>query len=245
LRVQRLRWWLWVTFRGFVRLMSGLRGASFEVIGTPPRDGNYLIVANHPTLFDAVVLLALFPQADCIIKHELLRNPFMRFALSGLDYISNADTARMLACAIERLQSGRSLLVFPEGTRSQPGEPVQFHLAAATVAARAGVPCLPVVIRCEPPATSKQTRWFEIAPQRPHHSVAIEPPMDVGPVVQGLSRRYAKRALNRFLEGYYNQQLSQPRVTPAHLPSVSGHHLSRGGARLRPPEGSMDAMKRS
>jgi 1-acyl-sn-glycerol-3-phosphate acyltransferase len=244
-RVQRLRWWLCVTFRGFVRLMSGLRGASFEVIGTPPRDGNYLIVANHPTLFDAVVLLALFPQADCIVKHELAHNPFMRFALSGLDYISNADTAGMLACAIERLQSGRSLLVFPEGTRSRPGEPVQFHLAAATVAARAGVPCLPVVIRCDPPATSKQARWFEIAPQRPHHSVTIEPPMDVGPVVHGLSRRYAKRALNRFLQAYYNQQLSCPRAAPAHLSSISGLHSLRGGVRPRPRGRSMDAMKRS
>jgi 1-acyl-sn-glycerol-3-phosphate acyltransferase len=223
-RVRRLRWWLQMAFCGFVRLMSGLRGANFDVVGTPPAHGSYLIVANHPTLFDAVVLLALFPQADCIVKHELLRNPFMRFALSGLDFISNADTAEMLGCAVARLQAGRSLLVFPEGTRSRPGEPVRFHLAAATMAVRAGVACLPVVIRCDPPATAKQARWYEIAPERPSHTVEIQAPIDIRPIVAELPPRYAKRALNQFLQDYYNEKLSSPRAALAPAVSEPGQY---------------------
>lgn len=233
-RVRRMRWWLQMAFRGFVHLMSGLRGATFEVIGTLPREGHYLIVANHPTIFDAVVLLALFPQADCIIKHELMRHPFMRFALAGLDYVSNADTAEMLDTAIERLRAGRSLLVFPEGTRSRPGQPLQFHLAAATMAARSGVACLPLVIRCDPPATAKEARWYEIAPRRPHHSVEVGAPLEVGPIVQGLSRRDAKRALNAFLLRLYNQALAEPRAAPDTF--TTDHRLRQVG-----PTGVMDA----
>ena len=230
-RVQRLRGCLGFAFRGFVWLMSALRGASFEVAGRAPPNGGCLIVANHPTLFDAVVLLALFPQADCIIKHELLRNPFMRFALSGLDFISNADTAEMLSAGVERLRRGRRLLVFPEGTRTEPGRPLKFHLAAATMAVRSGAECLPVIIRCEPSATTKQARWYEIAPERPRYSVQIEPPMDVASLIGELPDRYAKRALNLFLQDHYNAALSAPRAEPAPLPSAPGQLSHLGIAR--------------
>ncbi len=151
-RARRLRGWLTMAFRAFVRMMARLGGASFEVVGRVPDKGNFVIVANHPTLFDAVVLLALFPQADCIIKHELLRNPFTRLALSGLDFISNADTAEMLDSAVDRLRRGRSLLVFPEGTRSAPGEPVRFAWP------RPPWPCAPACDAC---------RWWCAAILRP------------------------------------------------------------------------------
>lgn len=220
LRVRRLRRLLRLGFRLFVRLMSATGSAAFAVQGEIPRSGNYLIIANHPTLFDAVVLLALFPQADCIIKQELLRNPFTRFALSGLDYVSNADTADMLAVAVSRLRAGRSLLVFPEGTRSPVDGPLSFHLAAATIAVRAAVPCLPVVIRCEPRTTAKEEPWYRIAPRRPRFRVRIEAPLDVARITQGLAPRYAKRALNQYLQDHYNRALGDGGPAQRETPSA-------------------------
>lgn len=217
-RVARRRDLLQAAFRGYIRLLAAVGAASYEVRGAPATDRNYLIVANHPTLLDAVYLLALFPQADCVIKHGLLRNPFTRFALSGLDYVDNADTADMLDAVVARLEAGRSVLVFPEGTRSRPGEPLKFHLAAATMAVRAGVPCQPVVITCEPVTVAKGTPWYQIAPHRPHFRVHIEAPVSIEAIVGGLSPRYAKRALNAFLQGYYNRRLLNFRPAPA-----SGH----------------------
>ncbi len=92
------------------------------------------------------------------------------------------------------------------------------------MAVRAGVRCLPVIVRCHPPTTAKVARWYEIAPERPHHVVEIEPPLDVGPIVSGLTPRYAKRALNRFLQHHYNQRLSTPRAMPAHVASDSAQY---------------------
>lgn len=218
IRVRRRRWLLQRIFRLYLALIELLGGAAFDIRGAPAKEGNYLVIANHPTLIDAVILLAAFPQCDCIIKHQLLRNPFTRFPLSGLGYISNADTARMLNTAVQRLRGGSNVLVFPEGTRSRPGEPLHFHLAAATMAARAGVACQPVIITCNPITTSKGTPFYRIAEQMPRFRVVIDPPLDIAPVVAGFDTRHAKRALNAFLLDYYNQRLagaSAPPVSPA------------------------------
>lgn len=226
LRISRRRRLMQEVFRFYLRLLSVMGAASFSFTGTA-RQGPYLIVANHPTLIDAVLLLTLFPQADCIIKHELLRNPFTRFALSGLDYMSNADTAAMLEAAVQRLRAGRSVLVFPEGTRSSPDEPVHFHLAAATMAVRSGAQCLPVLIRCEPVTTSKQARWYEIADEKPQFTVHVDPPLDPAPIVGGHAPRYAKRVLNEFLQDYYNRRLAEIRPQPASALRESGYYSSR------------------
>ncbi|MDZ7668573.1 MAG: lysophospholipid acyltransferase family protein [Gammaproteobacteria bacterium] len=222
-RISRRRRLLQGVFRLYLRLLSVMGAASFSFTGDP-RQGSYLIVANHPTLIDAVLLLTLFPQADCIVKQELLRNPFIRFALSGLDYMSNADTADMLEAAIARLRSGRSVLVFPEGTRSLPGQPVNFHLAAATLAVRSGARCLPVLICCEPVTTSKQARWYEIADEKPHFTVHVDPPLDPAPIVGARAPRYAKRVLNEFLQGYYNRRLAEIRPQPASAIREAGQY---------------------
>jgi 1-acyl-sn-glycerol-3-phosphate acyltransferase len=206
-RIRRRRLLLQRMLQLYIHLMDWTGTASFRVIGQPAADRNYLIVANHPTLLDAVYLLAVFPQVDCIVKHDLMRNPFTRSALSGLDYVSNADTAGMLDAAVERLRRGRSVLVFPEGTRSRPGQPLHFHLAAATMAVRSGVPCQPVIVRCEPLTVTKGTPWYEIAPERPHFTIEVDQPVDIVPITRNLSARYAKRALNQFLQDYYNRRL--------------------------------------
>lgn len=225
-RISRRRRLMQGVFRIYLRLLSAMGAASFTFTGVA-RQGPYLIVANHPTLIDAVLLLTLFPQADCIIKHELLRNPFTRFALSGLDYMSNTDTAAMLEAAVERLRNRRSVLVFPEGTRSLPGEPLQFHLAAATMAVRSGAECLPVLIRCEPVTTNKQARWFEIADAKPHFTVHVDPPLDPAPIIRDHAPRYAKRVLNEVLQDYYNRRLAEIRPQSASAIPESGYYSSR------------------
>lgn len=222
-RIRRRRRLLQGVFQLYLRLLSVMGAASFTFTGDP-RQGSYLIVANHPTLIDAVLLLTLFPQADCIIKHELLRNPFTRFALSGLGYMSNADTAAMLEAAVQRLRAGHSVLVFPEGTRGPPDQQVDFHLAAATLAVRSGARCLPVLIRCEPVTTGKQARWYEIADEKPHFSIHVDPPLDPEPIIRGHAPRYAKRVLNEFLQGYYNRRLAEIRPQPASAIRESGYY---------------------
>lgn len=67
------------SFSAHVELMRSLGLMTYEVRGRERlrRDG-LLVLANHPTLIDVVLLVSLLPNADCVVKSAVARNPFMR-----------------------------------------------------------------------------------------------------------------------------------------------------------------------
>jgi 1-acyl-sn-glycerol-3-phosphate acyltransferase len=184
---------------------------SFRVTGMEHRDpeGGQLILANHPTLIDVVLLLSILPQVDCVIKEAVIRNPFMRASVTTANYISNYEPADLLSSCVERLESGASLLLFPEGTRTVSGQPLAFKLGAAEVAVRANARILPVVIDCRPPFLAKHEPWYSIPPSRPHFSVTILPAIRVPELVPGgADDRHARHTLNEALLSLFEAELS-------------------------------------
>lgn len=163
-------------FGAFLRFM-GLAGLSWDLKGLPVEGGapGCVIVANHPTLIDAVYLLWLFPGADCVVKAAHWRNPITAVAVRAAGYLPNDDDERLLEAAVERLQAGGTLVLFPQGTRTRPGEEPQFRRGAAVIAARAGADLLPVRITCEPPVLRKGDPWFLAPPRRPHFTLEALP----------------------------------------------------------------------
>lgn len=96
-----------------------------------------IIVANHPTLIDVVLLSVLIPRTIYVAKHALRGNPFMAAVVRAT---SLPDDARLCEAAKPYLQRGWNVLVFPEGTRS-PSEGLHpFHRGAAQLALRTGAP---------------------------------------------------------------------------------------------------------
>jgi 1-acyl-sn-glycerol-3-phosphate acyltransferase len=127
--------------------------------------GGHVIVANHPTLIDVVLLIALLPQADCVVKEAAWRNRYLRRIVRAAGYIPNDAGPLVAAACVERLRAGRHLLLFPEGTRSPRAELGTFHRGAARIALASGCDIIPVVIRCDPPTLAKGEPWFRV-PQR-------------------------------------------------------------------------------
>jgi 1-acyl-sn-glycerol-3-phosphate acyltransferase len=164
-------------FRGFERLGVALR--LFEV-----RDSGVerlracpgLVVANHPTLLDVVFLVARMPQADCIAKAGAWRNPFLRRGVSLAGYIANSNGPAVVAACVERLRAGRSVLIFPEGTRSPLRDLRAFKRGAARVALSSQGLVTPVVIRCEPPALGKDQRWWAVPSRKLVFTIEVGPP---------------------------------------------------------------------
>ncbi|MDH0083858.1 1-acyl-sn-glycerol-3-phosphate acyltransferase [Stutzerimonas stutzeri] len=136
--VSRL-FWLFVQFmyRSGV-LTYEVEGA--ERLGSPGQ----LIIANHPSLIDVVVLIALIRDANCVVKQSLWDNPFTRGPIRAAQYISNNGSAEMLDEAADALQQGQTLIIFPEGTRTTPRSPPAVpsrsggHRAARRAAGDAG-----------------------------------------------------------------------------------------------------------
>lgn len=181
-------------FAAFVGLMRFLGLIDCQVQGTEHIDDGrrQLIIANHPTLIDVVILISLFPQANCVVKEAVMKNPMMGFTVRAADYISNREPEDLVDTCVAYLKDGKSLLLFPEGTRTRHDEPVVFKPGAATVAARSGADILPIAIECEPLLLSKQMPWHRVPRRKPMYTIRILAPRAIGDIVasDGDERRY-------------------------------------------------------
>lgn len=199
-------------FRVFIGLMKGLGGMSYEIKGKEniQLGSNRLIIANHPTLIDVVFLVSLFPGVDCVVKEAVVRNPFMRWVVVPANYISSDDPAALLESCVDRLSSGSSLVLFPEGTRTTQGQGLQFRPGAASIAVRAGSEILPVTIRCSQSGLlAKGVPWYRPTPVKPFFSLKVYPPIPLNSLVsKELDTRRAGRELNLRLLEFFNNKLS-------------------------------------
>ena len=219
------RWLVGHLFALFIRVMALLGVMRYEVTweNEVPRKRGYLIAANHPSLIDVVFLISLFPDADCIVKASLWSNPFMALTLRAADYISNRSPIEALQSCISRLQSGRSLILFPEGTRSVPGMPLRFRAGAAAVAVRAGQPILPVIISCEPSTLTKGEHWASIPPKQVRFHLRVLSPVDLPPEIKKCpNHREATSRANAFMLALFKAELGEEMQEKTH---ASGHYV--------------------
>jgi 1-acyl-sn-glycerol-3-phosphate acyltransferase len=179
-RHRRTRLAVHLSFRWFIALTKGLGLFTCEVRGLERlnRPGQ-LIIANHPSLIDVVFLIALIRNANCIVKHSLLRNPFMRRAVLCAGYLTNRDGKDIITHCASALAAGECLIIFPEGSRSVPGQPLQFQRGAARIALTSKAIVTPVIITCTPPMLTKQAKWYEIPPARAHFTLTVGDDMNV------------------------------------------------------------------
>jgi 1-acyl-sn-glycerol-3-phosphate acyltransferase len=171
-------------------------------------DENYLILANHPSLIDVIFLISLFPQSYCVVKTAIFKNPLIGNVVSSANYIPNEDTEMMLKRSIESLELGGSLILFPEATRSRSGRQLEFKQAAATIAIRSGQKCLPIIIRPDSVALTKEKRWWQTPAERTSYRIEVQKPIDPLELKLGnSSSRRPDRDFNKFLENYFKEKL--------------------------------------
>jgi 1-acyl-sn-glycerol-3-phosphate acyltransferase len=137
------------------------------------QDTGCLIVANHPSLLDYVILASQMPRCDCIVKQALLKNPFLSGVIKAAGYLVNSGSDTLLQACETRLQAGGTLLVFPEGTRTVPGAPMTLQRGAANIALRANCDVRIVHITCQPPMLTKRGKWYQIPPVKPQFVITV------------------------------------------------------------------------
>ncbi|WP_290949277.1 1-acyl-sn-glycerol-3-phosphate acyltransferase [Fibrobacter sp.] len=104
-----------------------------------------VVIANHPSLLDVVILISLIPNANCIVKGSLVQNKFISLIIRNL-YIPNTlpFDEQLERAKKSMLEDGNNLIIFPEGTRSKPGEPWYFKKGAARFALFANTDVVPI-----------------------------------------------------------------------------------------------------
>ncbi len=175
---------------------------------------NGLIVANHPSLVDVVWILATQPNICCVLKGELENNYLFRALIHNLDYVSNSNPEQLLAEGVKRLRAGEALLVFPEATRTEPGQPPKFHLGAAELAIRSQVEIHPIVIHASDVYLSKHLPLYAIPNRRLDWRLCFCPSLEV---VQTADPRHARRHLTQQMQAFFTQALGHSPV--AHEPN--------------------------
>jgi 1-acyl-sn-glycerol-3-phosphate acyltransferase len=185
---RRAQRWIARGYRAFMAYAEGLglTEVRFEGIERLREPGPRVVVPNHPTLLDTPLLGQCMPQADCIANPDWADHPLLRGAIAAANYVRNDAGAEAIDEGVRRLREGRSLLIFPEGTRTPRGVPLgPLRRGAAHIALRAGAPLQPVVIQCAPRTLMKGQRWHDV-PDRPFVlSVRVLPPLVPKDVLEG------------------------------------------------------------
>jgi 1-acyl-sn-glycerol-3-phosphate acyltransferase len=115
-RQARVRRMIRIAFRALVGFMNQAGAISYAFHGAESLgQRGQLVIANHPSLIDIVLLIAFVPGAACVVKRAAWRNPSMVLAVGAAGYVPNAPTEIMIDRAAELLLSGECLIMFPEG----------------------------------------------------------------------------------------------------------------------------------
>ncbi len=154
--------------RDVARRVLELHGVSVEADGPLPF-GPAILASNHVSWLDPLVVASLVPCAP-LSKADVTRWPVVGTIARelGVLFVSRGDTrsgARALNAAADALALGVSVLNFPEGTTTEGKDVLPFRIGMFGLAARLGVPVVPVAIRYDPPSLA----WVGAATFLPHY----------------------------------------------------------------------------
>lgn len=193
-----------LSFRFFMRTLTLLGVLDYRIEGAEllRRDRRCLIVANHPSLIDYVMLASVMPDVDCLVKAGLQRNFFVSGVIRSAKYLVNSQAETLLPDCQQRLDNGEAIMIFPEGTRTRYGEPLKLQRGAANIAVRCGCDLRIVHIRCSQRMLDKQSRWYQVPPEKPLFTVTVGERIESQQFMAGNedAQPLAARHLTQFLQ---------------------------------------------
>jgi len=199
------------SFKFFMRYMQWLSPiASFEIEGVDHINKYQpcIFIANHPTLIDIVAIMSCIPFCSCLIKQSLSEHFYIGGVVRAAGYIVNDKAAQLVRACHANFQTGRSLIVFPEGTRSPAYGLHPFNRGAAQIALRTGRPVVPIVITYNYPTLLKGQPWFRVPEEPLRLKLQFFPPLLLPQDIrQAKTFPLQVRALNQYFEAFFRDKL--------------------------------------
>ncbi|MEO1087594.1 MAG: lysophospholipid acyltransferase family protein [Acidobacteriota bacterium] len=158
---------------------AGVRLTSVFEVPLEPKRG-YIFMANHQSMYDIPALIAELPgEVRFMAKKSLFRIPIFGWALTAGGFVpvdrgNRTAAAETYAASFACLSSGRSLLIFPEQTRSKDGKMLPFKKGGAVIALQTGHSIVPVGIRGTHRVRPKKTWGIHPSPVEVHYGRPIE-----------------------------------------------------------------------
>lgn len=210
LRILRLIRSCFKFFMHYMKVLKPIAAFNIEGLEHTRSLGGWICIANHPTLIDVVAVISCLPPCHCIVKKSLLEHFALGRMMRAAGYIANDHATQLIQDCQKSLQSGRPLLIFPEGTRSPAYGLNAFSRGAAQIALRTGVPVIPIVITCEPPTLLKDEPWYAVPPRPVTLTLRFLPPITVPKTVTDKGEiSLQARALTQYFEDFFRHQLRE------------------------------------
>lgn len=137
----------------FVLFMTSvICGLSYQVSGLEhiSKEHNAIVLCKHQSAWETIALMALLPPQSVLLKKSLLWIPFWGWAMATLKPMAIDRSApkealsQLLKQGAQRLKEGFWVVIFPEGTRTAPGEQRKFSASGSLLAQRTGFPIIPI-----------------------------------------------------------------------------------------------------
>jgi 1-acyl-sn-glycerol-3-phosphate acyltransferase len=137
--------------KGIAWGIKNIIGLDYNIEGVIPDDKRpYIVVSNHQSMWETIILVTLIPNVTFVAKKELTRVPifgwYMRkFPMILIDRSTGRSAlAEILSKSSEAVENGHSILIFPEGTRCGPDETKKYHFGVAALYSKLGIPALTI-----------------------------------------------------------------------------------------------------
>jgi 1-acyl-sn-glycerol-3-phosphate acyltransferase len=206
LRQRRVQTVIQSAFRLYLFTLRSLQLIHIDIIGAERLQAlrGAIIVANHPSLLDVVLLMSITPRAQCVVKYQLWDSFFLRSVVRGARYIRNdLDALSLVGSCVDELRAGNNLIIFPEGTRTVPGKPIRFRRGVANIATLAPANVQLVTITCSPSTLTKGEPWYRVPATKPRFALTVGQTLDIREYLDIPFRPLAARRLRAFLERCY------------------------------------------
>ena len=191
------RYTMMAGFRLFARLLtvSGAYRLDLAALDALRGEPGVILAPNHPSAFDAILLLTRHPDLVCILKPALLNHLLLGAGARIAGFISTEPPRRMVREALAELGRGAAVLLFPEGTRTARAPVNPLTASVAVIAKHARAPIQVALIETDSPYLAKG--WPPLkAPRLPilyrvRLGRRIPPPEHVPECMRALATEYA------------------------------------------------------
>ena len=159
-----------------------------------------VIVANHPTLIDIIILIGLIPKSTCLAKKETLKNPFFKNIVKSI-YISNDTPLDIFKEETAQfIKEGYNIIIFPSGTRTKKGEHFKIHNGPAVIALHSNTQIIPIKIETDYPFLQKHQPIYEIENEPVNFDIKVKQTIDPSAYVTDSEVKTRKHINNRIKE---------------------------------------------
>lgn len=215
-RIQKKQWTRVIISKSCMFYLNTMRNLSLLTYSIQPTatiaPKGKIIIANHPSLLDAFFILGMCNNLCCITKSDLWKNPFTALIVRMADYIPN-DSEDFINEAKKRLNRGENILIFPEGTRNDYDDQLDFKRGAANIAILTESDIVPILIKCTPRAMQKGEKFYSIPAIAPLFSFDVLKTIETKDHIQiDAPKTLQYRQLTRYLIDLYRPHLTKPEL---------------------------------